>query len=86
MSVNRNRQMIRTLTLLQLLESRNGRTLDELAADTGVTTRTIRRDLEAIEAAGIPLIDTSVEAVGALNYPISNQRRWKVYNWRKEAA
>ena len=32
-------------------------TIDDLAARTGVTTRTIRRDLEALQEAGFPLFD-----------------------------
>ena len=32
-------------------------TIDDLAARTGVTTRTIRRDLEALQTAGFPLFD-----------------------------
>lgn len=53
----RNRQVIRQWRVLRLLEQRP-RTLAELAAavgERGGTTRTIRRDLEALEAAGFPL-------------------------------
>jgi predicted DNA-binding transcriptional regulator YafY len=32
-------------------------TIDDLARRTGVTTRTIRRDLEALQASGFPLFD-----------------------------
>jgi predicted DNA-binding transcriptional regulator YafY len=74
----RNRQLVRELVVLQLLDSQCGRTLNELAAKTGVTTRTIRRDIEAIEQAGIPLVDHRSEG--------SPVPRWRVYNWRKEAA
>jgi predicted ArsR family transcriptional regulator len=57
----RNRQLVRELTLLQLLErARVGHTIDELARDTGVTTRTIRRDIEALEQAGTPIVDDAV--------------------------
>lgn len=77
--MSRNRQLVRSLTVLQLLESRHGRTLVELAGATGVSTRTIIRDLEAIEEAGIPLIDEPAEAS-------SSAKRWRVYDWRKEAA
>ena len=56
----RNEQLIRQHKLLQLLElSRFGRTLEELrgdlVADLGLTKlheRTVRRDLEALQAAG----------------------------------
>jgi|tagenome__1003787_1003787.scaffolds.fasta_scaffold15891405_2 predicted DNA-binding transcriptional regulator YafY len=82
----RNRQIIRQLILLQLLDCRNGRTIDELAAESSVTTRTIRRDLAALEEAGIPLIDAVVEQVGALNYPTGDVRRWRVLKWRERGA
>jgi predicted DNA-binding transcriptional regulator YafY len=54
--LERNRQLIRQWKILQQLEG--WRTLAELAgavADGGVTTRTIRRDLEALEAARFPI-------------------------------
>ena len=37
--------------------ARNGVTIDELASLCRVTTRTIRRDLQALEEAGFPLYD-----------------------------
>jgi predicted DNA-binding transcriptional regulator YafY len=77
----RNRQLVRQLTILRSLDCRIGRTLRELAEDARVTTRTIRRDLEALQEAGIPLVDETVESdVGDL------QRRWRALDWRKEAA
>ena len=46
----RNRQLVRDLQLVLMLErSRYGLTLDQMATDTGVTTRTIRRDLDALQ-------------------------------------
>ena len=50
----RNRTLVRTWTVLYLV-SEAPRTLDELANDLGVTPRTIRRDLEALEQAQFPL-------------------------------
>jgi predicted DNA-binding transcriptional regulator YafY len=67
----RNRQVVRQWEILRLLEDR-GRALDELAGavgDRGVTTRTIRRDLAALEAAGFPIFD-DVDDDGA--------RRWQL--------
>lgn len=70
----RNRQLVRDLQLLLTLErARHGRTLLELAQEFAVTDRTIRRDLEALGAAGVPLIQT-------------DDKRWRVLNWRQEAA
>src|SRR5262245_17482627 len=53
----RNRELIRQWTLLQQLASRRGSTIPKLAQDLRVTTRTIRRDLTALQAAGFPIYD-----------------------------
>lgn len=65
----RNEQLIRQHKLLQLLEySRFGRTLEELrgdlVADLGLSTlheRTVRRDVEALQAAGFDIQTDAVE-------------------------
>ena len=65
----RNEQLIRQHKLLQLLEvSRFGRTLDELRDDlvndlglTGLHSRTVRRDVEALQAAGFDIRTESLE-------------------------
>ncbi len=53
----RNAEVIRQWSILRDLESSRRATIDDLAKRTGVTTRTIRRDLEALQAAGFPLFD-----------------------------
>lgn len=53
----RNAEVIRQWTILRDLESSRRVTIDDLAERTGVTTRTIRRDLEALQSAGFPLFD-----------------------------
>ncbi|HXG54512.1 MAG TPA: WYL domain-containing protein [Vicinamibacterales bacterium] len=53
----RNAEVIRQWTILKELEASRRGTIDGLAAHTGVTTRTIRRDLEALQEAGFPLFD-----------------------------
>src|SRR5688500_4373104 len=53
----RNAEVIRQWSILRDLESSRRLTIDDLAGRTGVTTRTIRRDLEALQAAGFPLYD-----------------------------
>ncbi|MEX2490908.1 MAG: WYL domain-containing protein [Nitrospirales bacterium] len=67
----RNDQMIRHLRLLRELESLRGKTLRELASalprDYARHERTVRRDLEALEAAGYPLITET----------INGQTRWR---------
>lgn len=69
----RNRQVVRELQLILTLErARVGLTLRQLAAEFGVHDRTIRRDLAALEEAGVPLVE--------------EEHRWRVLDWRKEAA
>ena len=54
----RNQEVIRQWRLLHALESsRHGATIDGLASELEVTTRTIRRDLEALQEAGFALYD-----------------------------
>ena len=53
----RNAEVIRQWSILKDLEASRRITIDELAGRTGVTTRTIRRDLEALQTAGFPLYD-----------------------------
>ncbi len=65
----RNEQLIRQHKLLQLLEySRFGRTLEELRADlvsdlglSALHARTVRRDVEALQAAGFDIQTESLE-------------------------
>ena len=57
----RNAEVIRQWTILRDLEASRRLTIDEMAARTGVTTRTIRRDLEALQAAGFPLFDETYD-------------------------
>ena len=49
-------QAARLHDVIRILEARYGATVDELAEECGVTRRTVYRDLEAIGAAGYPLI------------------------------
>jgi predicted DNA-binding transcriptional regulator YafY len=57
--VPRNAEVIRQWTILREIEQARsaGVTIDELAERCGVTTRTIRRDIQALEEAGFPLFD-----------------------------
>ena len=53
-SRTRNKQLVRVLRLLQIL--RQGRQpLNVLSSELSVSTRTIRRDIEAIESAHLPV-------------------------------
>ncbi|HMC77969.1 MAG TPA: WYL domain-containing protein [Vicinamibacterales bacterium] len=53
----RNAEVIRQWSILRDLEASRRLTIDDLASRTGVTTRTIRRDLEALQTSGFPLFD-----------------------------
>ncbi|MBI2174668.1 MAG: WYL domain-containing protein [Candidatus Omnitrophica bacterium] len=68
----RNDQVTRQWHLLRLLESSKGATLQELVdstpADFPKNPRTIRRDLEALEGAGFPLVTEQS----------NGQTRWKL--------
>ncbi len=55
----RNQEVIRQWKVLHALEAtRHGVGVDTLADELDVTTRTIRRDLAALQEAGFPLFDT----------------------------
>jgi predicted DNA-binding transcriptional regulator YafY len=56
--VPRNQEVIRQWKILHALESsRHGASIDGLASELAVTTRTIRRDLAALQESGFPLYD-----------------------------
>ena len=61
----RNQEVIRQWKILHALEaSRHGTTIPALADELNVTTRTIRRDLTALQEAGFPLFDERDEDRG----------------------
>ena len=65
----RNAEVIRQWQILRHIEaSRLGASIDELATLTAVTTRTIRRDLEALQEAGFPIYDA----------PVDGRKRWRL--------
>jgi predicted DNA-binding transcriptional regulator YafY len=73
--VPRNAEVIRQWTMLREIERARaaGLTIDELAAQCGVTTRTIRRDLQALEEAGFPLFDDRDGDDGKTRWKVSGQ-------------
>ena len=64
----RNGEMIRQWRLLREIEASSGVTIRHMAEVGGVTTRTIRRDLDALQEAGFALYDESYDG----------QKRWKL--------
>jgi len=73
--VPRNAEVIRQWTILREIERARGSgvTIDELAALCGVTTRTIRRDLQALEEAGFPLFDDRSDEDGRTRWKVNGQ-------------
>src|SRR5712691_8557992 len=73
--VPRNAEVIRQWTILREIENARaaGVTIDELASTCDVTTRTIRRDLQALEEAGFPLFDDRSAEDGRTRWSINGQ-------------
>jgi predicted DNA-binding transcriptional regulator YafY len=73
--VPRNAEVIRQWTILRDIERARiaGVTIDDLAALCGVTTRTIRRDLQALEEAGFPIFDDRTRDDGRTRWSINGQ-------------
>src|SRR5712691_5175916 len=71
----RNAEVIRQWTILRAIEQARsgGITIDELASQCSVTTRTIRRDLQALEEAGFPLFDDRSHDDGRTRWAINGQ-------------
>ena len=53
----RNAEVIRQWKILKTIEAGRWTSAGALAEEHGVTERTIRRDLEALQEAGFPLYD-----------------------------
>jgi predicted DNA-binding transcriptional regulator YafY len=73
--VPRNAEVIRQWTILREIERARaaGVTIDDLASECGVTTRTIRRDLQALEEAGFPVYDDKSRDDGKTRWILNGQ-------------
>jgi len=73
--VPRNAEVIRQWTILREIERARGGgvTIDELAALCAVTTRTIRRDLQALQESGFPLYDDKTNDDGRTRWRVNGQ-------------
>jgi predicted DNA-binding transcriptional regulator YafY len=74
-AVPRNAEVIRQWTILRDIEQAraSGVTIDDLASRCGVTTRTIRRDLQALEEAGFPIYDDRSRDDGKTRWVLNGQ-------------
>ena len=73
--VPRNAEVIRQWTILREVERARGAgvTIDDLARLCSVTTRTIRRDLQALEEAGFPIYDDRSRDDGRTRWSLNGQ-------------
>lgn len=71
----RNSEVIRQWTILREIERARGAgvTIDELAQLCDVTTRTIRRDLQALEESGFPIYDDRSRDDGRTRWIMNGQ-------------
>lgn len=71
----RNAEVIRQWTILREIERARGAgvTIDHLASLCDVTTRTIRRDLQALEEAGFPVYDDRSHDDGRTRWAMNGQ-------------
>src|SRR5690349_1166481 len=71
----RNAEVIRQWTILREIERSRGAgvTIDDLASQCAVTTRTIRRDLQALEEAGFPVYDDKSRDDGKTRWVLNGQ-------------
>ncbi len=71
----RNSEVIRQWTILREIERARaaGVTIDDLSSLCGVTTRTIRRDLQALEEAGFPVYDDRSRDDGRTRWTMNGQ-------------
>ena len=70
-SAGRNSQLARILQVLRDLDRQGGADLYELAQRYGTAVRTIRRDLQALQGAGLPLVEDTDAAD-------SGKKRWRI--------
>ena len=71
----RNAEVIRQWTILREIERARtaGVTIDDLASQCSVTTRTIRRDLQGLEEAGFPVYDDKSRDDGKTRWILNGQ-------------
>src|SRR5437867_961678 len=58
--MGRNTELIRQWKLLQRIAGARGNTIPKLSVDLKVSTRTVRRDLDALQLGGFPIYDETI--------------------------
>lgn len=89
MTASENPTLIRQWLLLKSLASRKyGMTIAEMAHETGVVERTIRRDLNVLQQAGFPIRDVRVSAHGRRHWSLEteNELHDLKFNWDEAIA
>ena len=66
----RGKQFIKILKALELLSSPNGTSIQDMAEDLNIDTRSVYRMLETMQDAGFPIWDEKV--------PFDKKKRWKI--------
>lgn len=69
----RNDQLVRLLKLIHVLDRTGGADVYELAQHFGRTVRTVRRDLDALEEAGIPLRKEQADDSSRMRYSFDKE-------------
>lgn len=59
-SFHRNKHVVRVLTMLSLLRAQR-MSIRQLSLELGVSTRTVRRDIDAMEEAHVPLYQDYID-------------------------
>lgn len=67
MKGRRNDSLVRVLTMMHYLKG-GRQTLEQLAEEFHVSTRTVRRDLEALSVAGVPVRHSGDTGEGFAGY------------------
>jgi predicted DNA-binding transcriptional regulator YafY len=75
--MGRSGELIRQWTLLQKVAGERANTIPKLAAALGVSTRTIRRDLAALQVAGFPVYDDTINGTRFWRVERKPLARWQ---------
>lgn len=89
MATTESTPLLRQWLLLQSLANRrNGLTVKEMAEEAGVTTRTIRRDLQTLQQVGFPITENHVSSHGRRHWQLSPEAKYHSlsFSWEEVIA